>query len=119
MLEVMKNNMLGRLHYPHPYFIEKGIHSVSLVTSMDPKKILDQKQVLSQFFIAFEHLVRSMDQLDEQLNAGYFIYILTSAKNFMPMDVFVWGFSLLLGGLLFPVVLNYATHHELLTKWKQ
>ena len=41
MLEVMKSALFGRLQYPHPYFIEKGVHSISLVTQNDAKKQLD------------------------------------------------------------------------------
>ena len=37
-LEVMKNNLFGRLQYPHPYFIEKGVHSISILAHQDSAK---------------------------------------------------------------------------------
>ena len=40
LLEVMKNALFGRLQQPHPYFIEKGVHSMTLVSSIDSKKQL-------------------------------------------------------------------------------
>jgi len=34
MLETMKNMLVGRVHDPHPYFIQRGIHSVTLMTHL-------------------------------------------------------------------------------------
>ena len=38
LLEVMKNSLFGRLQHPHPYFIEKGVHSITILSNNDSKK---------------------------------------------------------------------------------
>lgn len=110
MLEVMKNALFGRLQYPHPYFIEKGVHSISLVTQNDSKKDLDQKEVVTSLMRTLEVMVRGMDQLDEQLHAGYYFYIFTSTGSFIENGQFVWGFALILVGISIPIVLHGASH---------
>jgi len=30
-LDTLKNQLVGKLNYPHPYFIENGIHSITFV----------------------------------------------------------------------------------------
>ena len=30
MLDSMKNSLIGRVHYPHPHFMEKGAFTISL-----------------------------------------------------------------------------------------
>ena len=32
MLDAMKNSFIGRVHYPHPHFMEKGCHAITLQT---------------------------------------------------------------------------------------
>jgi|DEB19_MinimDraft_2_1074335.scaffolds.fasta_scaffold99407_1 hypothetical protein len=32
MLDSIKNSLTGRVHYPHPYFIEAGAHSITFAT---------------------------------------------------------------------------------------
>jgi hypothetical protein len=32
MMDTMKNSFIGRLNYPHPYFMERGAHAITLVT---------------------------------------------------------------------------------------
>ena len=32
MLDSIKNSLVGKPHSPHPYFIEKGAHSITLAT---------------------------------------------------------------------------------------
>lgn len=50
MFEVMKNALFGRLQYPHPYFIEKGVHSLTMVTQNDSKRTrLTTKQSVTNF----------------------------------------------------------------------
>lgn len=60
----------------------------------------------------FEKLVRITDQLDEQLHAGYFFYILTSPSKFVSNTVFIWPFVCLGLGLYVPLFLRYLTHEN-------
>jgi len=39
MLDTMKNSLIGRVQYPHPYLMEKGAHAITLVTHSAPTKI--------------------------------------------------------------------------------
>jgi hypothetical protein len=32
MLDSIKNSFTGRVHLPHPYFIENGAHAITFVT---------------------------------------------------------------------------------------
>jgi len=32
MLDSIKNSLTGRVHYPHPYFIEAGAHAITFAT---------------------------------------------------------------------------------------
>ena len=53
------------------------------MTQNDSKKDLDQKEVVTSFMRVLEIMVRGMDQLDEQLHAGYYFYIFTSTTSFI------------------------------------
>lgn len=65
MLEVMKNALFGRLQYPHPYFIEKGAHSITLVTNFseakDAKNGMTEQDTVKSFMKALEIIYRAMD----------------------------------------------------------
>ena len=61
-------------------------------------------------------MLRSFDQLDEQMHSGFFTYIPTGMLNFFAYDQFNWGFSLALTGITIPVVLYSATHNSHLAK---
>ena len=37
-----------------------------------------------------EKLVRQFDQLDEQMHAGYFNYVLTNISKFVPFSTYSW-----------------------------
>ena len=80
---------------------------MSLVTSIDSKKkqMTDETEVLNSLMRALELLVRGNDQLDEQLHAGYFFYMLSTKDTFFAYDQFVWAFTLAIAGIAFPVIL--------------
>ena len=66
MLDSIKNSFIGRVHYPHPHFMEKGVHAITLEThapdlKMDTK---EDRRVRSMVWV-MEKLVRINDQLDE------------------------------------------------------
>jgi len=64
MLDSVKNSLIGKVHYPHPYFIEKGCHSITLVThGQDLKDNMNSKSVAMLWTL--EKLMRIHDQLDE------------------------------------------------------
>ena len=106
LLEVMKNALFGRLQHPHPYFIEKGVHSATIIArGNSTSNSVTEKDRVSQVMNMLEIMVRANDQLDEQLHAGFFFYILTSPSQFIGNEVFVWAFALMIVGISIPVVL--------------
>ena len=61
-MEVMKNALFGRLQHPHPYFIEKGIHSTTLVAKHDSKKqAVDEKETVKSMMKMMELMIRAND----------------------------------------------------------
>ena len=62
MLDTMKNSLIGRVQYPHPYLMEKGAHAITLVTHSSPTKA-DQspEQRIRAFIWVIEKLVRVSD----------------------------------------------------------
>lgn len=62
LLEVMKNALFGRLQQPHPYFIEKGVHAVTLVSHTDSKKaVVTEIEMVNSLMKMLEQLVRGND----------------------------------------------------------
>lgn len=72
MLETIKNSLIGRLHDPHTYFIERGCHAVTLLSKVSKEANLSEKETISNLIKVLETLFRAHDALDEQLHAGYF-----------------------------------------------
>lgn len=111
MLETIKNAMVGRVHDPHPYFIERGCHSVTLMARPNAKDAnLSERETVTNFLKVLETLYRAHDALDEQLHAGYFQYILTSPTNFYDYSSFLWAFGLAIAGVSIPTVLQGYLH---------
>ena len=54
-----------------------------------------------------EHLFRINDQLDEQLHAGFYFYLLTSKTTFTSNSVFVYPIVVLLFAYFFYNLLQY------------
>lgn len=59
-----------------------------------------------------ERLVRAFDQVDEQLHAGYFFYILTANTHFVSNSVFVYPVVLILLSFVLPVVIDFTDRED-------
>ena len=111
MLDSMKNSFIGRVHYPHPHFMEKGAHAITLEThAPDLKKEGKLENKVRAMIWVMEKLVRIHDQLDEQLHAGFYFYILTSPARFISNSQFLWAMTILMVGLGVPKMLEYINH---------
>lgn len=110
MLDSIRSSLLGRAHYPHQHFMATGAHSITLVTHGKNEK--DNSGRIRDFIWILEKLVRIHDQLDEQLHAGFYFYILTSPSKFVSNTVFIWPFTLLVFGVCLPVWLGYISYTE-------
>ena len=62
MLESIKNQYLGRPHYPHGYMVDKGIHALTIQGTYDSKasKISDKDKFQNTMQL-MEHLIRVTD----------------------------------------------------------
>ena len=54
-----------------------------------------------------ERLVRIYDQLDEQLHAGYYFYIVIGVTKFITNSIFVYPCAMIMFGLWIPQLINY------------
>jgi hypothetical protein len=59
-----------------------------------------------------EMWARSMDQLDEQLHAGYFLFFLSSKNNFISNSIFIYPVVLVLVGFLLPHLFDLLEENE-------
>ena len=111
MLDSVKNSLIGRVHYPHGRFMEMGAHAITLETH-SPETDSDTKEQKREraMMWLFEKLVRIHDQLDEQLHAGFYFYILTAPSKFISNNQFIWALAILLVGLGAPLILDYLNH---------
>ena len=87
---------------------------MTLVSHIDSKKALvtSDVEMVNSVMRTLEVMIRGNDQLDEQLHAGFFFYILTTTSSFVSNDQFIWGFTLAIIGVAIPVVLAGASHQE-------
>ena len=56
--------------------------------------------------------IRSLDQVDEMLHAGYFFYILTGNNRFVSNSVFLYPVIILLFAYFLPALLDYNDWKE-------
>ena len=80
MLDSIRFSLLGRANYPHQLFMTTGCHAITLVTHGQGAKTTThakKEQYVKDFVWIIEKLLRIHDQLDEQLHAGFYFYILT------------------------------------------
>ena len=62
MLDSMKNSFIGRVHYPHPHFMERGAHSITLEThAKDLKNETKEDRKVRAMIWIMEKLVRIHD----------------------------------------------------------
>lgn len=110
LLDSLRNSFMGRLQYPHSYFMDIGCHSITFVTHGNDGKPNERIGRLADFINVLEKIVRISDQLDEQLHAGFYFYLLASPSKFVSNSVFMWPGVCLLLGILVPQFMAYATY---------
>lgn len=90
-----------------------GTHAITLVSSSrGTAKKRDSEKRVGDFIWILEKLVRIHDQLDEQLHAGYYFYILTGTTKFVSNTNFIWPVVCLVFGVCLPFWLSYITYTE-------
>jgi Gaa1-like, GPI transamidase component len=93
---------------PHTYMIEHGIHSMTISGTYDQKsKSINERERVMKTMGLMEHLFRINDQLDEQLHAGFYFYILTSKTTFVSNSTFVYPIVVILWAYFFYNTLQY------------
>lgn len=111
MLENIKNQYVGKPHFPHSYMVEFGIHALTLKGTFDPKlkSTLPERERILKTMGLLEQLYRVDDQLDEQLHAGYYFYLLTSKSTFVSNSGFVYPLVMILWGFF---ITNFIFYNE-------
>jgi hypothetical protein len=99
LLDSLRNSLMGRLQHPHSYFMDVGCHSITFVTHGSDGKPSEFNGRVQDFMRFLEKIVRISDQLDEQLHAGYYFYVLTSPSRFISNSVFIWPVLFLFFGV--------------------
>jgi Gaa1-like, GPI transamidase component len=102
LLDSLRNSFMGRLQYPHSYFMDVGCHAITFVTHGTDGKPIERTHRIADFMNVMEKVVRISDQLDEQLHAGFYFYLLSSPGKFISNSVFVWPGVCLVLGLFVP-----------------
>jgi len=125
LLESLKNSLIGKVHMPHSHLIDYGVHALTFeaVFSQQAQKQeakesshMDrgalESQRIGRLMGLLERLLRIYDQIDEQLHAGYYFYILTGKNRFVSNSVFVYPVVIILLGYFVPGILDYYDHFD-------
>jgi hypothetical protein len=110
MFDSLRNSFIGKLQHPHTHFIEKGCHAITFVTHGNDGKANESNTRIMDFMAILEKFVRITDQLDEQLHAGFYFYIIVSPSKFISNSGFIWPIVCLMFGIFVPHILEYSTH---------
>jgi hypothetical protein len=119
-LESLKNALTGKVHYPHGHMIDKGIQAVTIEAVLETKKKKGEKVAgtsdeinnVTKFLALMESLVRGFDQLDEQLHAGDYFYVLIHASTFVNNSIFIWPSVILILSYFIPNLLDFTDYME-------
>jgi hypothetical protein len=125
LLESLKNAFIGKVHMPHSPMIDHGLHAITIEGTHS--KSLAKKESKNQYednsvkeakkvgrvLQLMERSIRTLDQVDEMLHAGYFFYILTGNGQFVSNSVFLYPIVVILFSYFLPAVLDYYDHMEL------
>jgi hypothetical protein len=119
-LESLKNALTGKVHYPHGHMIDKGIQAVTIEAIQESKKkksdkssdATDEVNRVTKFLGMMESLVRGFDQLDEQLHAGDYFYVLINSSKFVNNSIFIWPAVILILSYFIPNLLDYTDYLE-------
>lgn len=127
LLESLKNSLVGKVHMPHSPLIDHGIHALTFegifsnatqkATAKSSSQSQDFKSLESdrirRLMALIERLLRVYDQVDEQLHAGWFFYILTGGQRFVSNSVFVYPVVIIILGYFLPSILDYYDHYDM------
>ena len=119
LLDQIRASLIGRLQYPHQHFMNAGVQSISLVSHGRQADHYRSKDHTRDMIWILEKLVRIHDQLDEQLHAGYYFYILTSPGKFISNAGYLWPIVLMAYGACLPIWFDYIslTERQNITEW--
>lgn len=114
-LEALKNQFIGKIHYPHGHMIDKGIQAVT-IEAMSTKKssssTSNDNMKISNLLALFERLIRGFDQVDEQLHAGDYLYVLVGPTKYVNNSTFIWPAVILILAYSLPALLDFTDYCE-------
>lgn len=116
MLESLKNSLIGKAHMPHAYLIENGVHAITFEAAWSSRAAIKDSTShvvkVRNVIGLMERMVRAFDQLDEQLHAGFYFFILTSSLNFVSNGVFIYPVALVLASFGIPACIDLYQYFE-------
>ena len=122
LLDSLKNSFTGKVHMPHSHMIEYGIHALTFEAIYN-KQVAQAKAGgadntdslrVARMMGAIERLLRVHDQVDEQLHAGYFFFILMGKTRFVSNTYYCYPMAFILLSYFIPAILEYIDHSETL-----
>ena len=117
-LEALKNQFVGKIHYPHGHMVDKGIQAVTIEAISSKKAASGSKDVqkdnmkISNMLALFERLLHGFDQVDEQLHAGDYLYVLVGPHKYVNNSTFIWPAALLILAYFLPALLEFVDYCE-------
>lgn len=77
---------------------------------------VQESQKIPKLMAMMEKHVRIFDQLDEQLHAGFYFYLMIGVKKFISNNEYMYPAALLFAGFLIPNFFDYYEASEKLEK---
>lgn len=110
MLESLKNSFTGKVHLPHSFFIDKGVHAITVeaVWQKSKEKYEGDYAQTVKAIGKIEAMMMSYDRLDEQLHAGYYTYFLTSMDKFVSNSMSLYPIIMVLLSYIFGLGVDYG-----------
>jgi len=121
LLDTLKNLFIGKIRLPHAHMINHGIQSITFeaVFSQQVQKMekkgdgyAAESQRIPRLMAALEKLVRVFDQLDEQLHAGFYFYLMIGVSRFISNNEFVYPAAMIFFGFFIPNLFDFYDSFE-------
>ena len=121
-LDTLKNLLVGKIRHPHTHMINYGIQAITFEAIYNEKfekklkksgdSFQHESGRIPKLMSVLEKLLRIFDQLDEQLHAGFYFYLVIGTKKFISNNEYMYPAALLFAGILIPNYFDYFDTSE-------
>lgn len=125
-LDTLKNLFIGKIKHPHTHMINHGIQAITFEGTHSEKLekkyrksgdgLGQENQRIPKVMALLEKLVRIYDQLDEQLHAGFYFYLVIGTRKFISNNEYMYPAALIFAGILIPNFFDYYETSERIEK---